>query len=101
MEILLVRGQVRPGSDDAFNAAAKRYNSARESAGLPAYRRMVDTTSGGDGQLVFMCEFADPAEIERADALLETEPTLKQAIAEMYEHLVPGSVTATTLRDVD
>jgi len=101
MEILLVRGQVRPERREAFNDAAARYNGARESAGLPTYRRMIDTSPGADGELVFMCEFSDTAEMDRVDELLETDPVLKQAIAELYEHLVPGSVSTVTLRDVE
>ena len=101
MEMLLVRGVVRPGSHDAFLETSARYNTARQAAGLPAYRRLVDTDAGEDDCLVFMCEFASAAEMERTDHLLETDPALKDAIAAMYEHLVPNSVTATTLRDVD
>jgi len=101
MEILLVRGEVRPGSRDAFLETSARYNDARESAGLPRYRRCTDTTAGGEGPIVFICEFADAADIDRAEHLLESNSALKSAVAAMYEHLVPGSVTATTLRDLD
>src|SRR3954471_1600317 len=101
MEILLVRGVVRPGSHDAFIDASARYNSAREAAGLPVYRRLVETDAGDDDVVVFMTEFASVAEIERAEQMLESEGTLKDAVAVMYQHLVRDSVTATTLRDID
>ena len=96
-----MRGEVRPGSRDAFIAAANVYNDTREAAGLPAYRKLVDTTGGVEGQIVFICEFADGDEMARASQLLDSDAALKDAIAAMYEHLVPGSVTATTLRDLD
>ena len=97
-----MRGEVRPGSRDAFLETSGHYNDARERAGWPRYRRCMDTTAGDDGfVVVFMCEFASSAEMERAEEALETEPALKDAIAAMYEYLVPGSVTATTLRDLD
>ena len=99
--MLLVRGVVRPGSHEAFLETSAHYNDVRQAAGLPAYRRLADTDAGEDDCLVFMCEFASVAEMERADQLLETDPALKDAISAMYEHLVPNSVTATTLRDVD
>src|SRR4051794_27968566 len=102
MEILLVRGEVRSGSRDAFLETSGRYNDARELAGWPRSRRRIDTTAGAGGfAVVFLCEFADAAEMQRVEEALETEPALKDAIAAMYEHLVPGSVTATTLRDLD
>ena len=96
-----MRGEVRPGGRDAFLETSARYNDARESAGLPRYRRCVDTTADGEGPIVFICEFAEAAEIDRAEQLLDSNPALKSAVAAMYEHLAPGSVTATTLRDVD
>jgi len=101
MEILLVRGEIRPGSRDAFLETSGRYNDARESAGLPRYRRCVDTTESGEGPVVFMCEFSDVASMDRAEQMLDADSALKAAIAAMYDHLVPGSVTATTLRDID
>jgi len=102
MEILLVRGEVRPGSRDAFLEMSGRYNDARALAGWPRYRRCMDTAADDDSfVVVFMCEFDDVLHMERAEEALETEPALKDAIAAMYEHLVPGSVTATTLRDLD
>src|SRR3954470_24275973 len=101
MEILLVRGVVRPSSHDAFLEASARYNRAREAAGLPVYRRLVETDAGDDDAVVFICEFASVAEMERAEQMLESEAALKDAVAVMYEYLVRDSVTATTLRDVD
>src|SRR3954452_14881899 len=101
MEILLVRGVVRPGSHDAFIDASARYNSARDAAGLPVYRRLVETDAGDDDVVVFMCEFASVAEMERAEQMLESEAALKDTIAAMYEHLVRDSVSATALREVD
>ena len=96
-----MRGLVRPGSHDAFLEASARYNKAREAAGLPAYRRLVDTDGGDDDVVVFICEFASAAEMERAEQMLESETSLKDAIAAMYEHIVSDSVTAMTLRDID
>src|SRR3954462_8093677 len=101
MEILLVRGLVRPGSHDAFLDASARYKVARSAAGLPTYRRLVDTDTGDDDVVVFMCEFASVAEMERAEHMLESEASLKDAIAVMYEHIVGDSVTAMTLREID
>ena len=71
MEILLVRGEIRPGSRDAFLETSAVYNSARAASGLPKYRRLVETGDGGDGAIVFICEFADVAEMERADVAVE------------------------------
>ena len=101
MEILLVRGVVRPGSHDAFIDASARYNSARDAAGLPVYRRLVETDAGDDDVVVFICEFTSVADIERAEQMLQSQAELKDAVAVMYEHLVRDSVTAMTLRDVD
>jgi hypothetical protein len=101
MEILLVRGVVRPGSHNAFLDVSARYNSARKTAGLPVYRRLTEVNAGDDDVVVFMCEFADAVEIERVEQLLESDAALAEVIAAMYEHLVPDSVTATTLRDID
>src|SRR6476646_390442 len=100
MEMLLVRGVVRPGSHDEFLETSARYNSARGAAGLPVYRRLMDTDAGDDDVVVFICEFADDAEMQRAERMLETDAALLDAIAAMYEHLVPDSVTATRLRDL-
>ena len=96
-----MRGVVRPGSHDAFIDASARYNRARDAAGLPVYRRLVETDSGDDDVVVFICEFTSVAEIERAEQMLQSQAELKDAVAVMYEHLVRDSVTAMTLRDVD
>lgn len=101
METLLVRGAVRRDAYDAFVATSTIYNSARQSAGLPVYRRLVETAVGDDALVVFICEFSDRAEMERADEALETNAELQAAVAAMYEHLVPDSVTASTMRDVE
>ncbi|HMC71459.1 MAG TPA: hypothetical protein VKJ07_20040, partial [Mycobacteriales bacterium] len=84
-------------SHDAFLEVSARYNTARKSAGLPVYRRLADA----DDVIWFMCEFADHAEMERAERMLESDAALVEVIAAMYEHLVPDSVTAMTLRDLD
>lgn len=98
MHVLVVRGTVTAGHSDEFLAAARDYNAARTAAGVPAYRILARTADGGD-EYVFVAEFADDAEIDRVEQLIDAGD-FAEPLAAMYRHLVAGSVTAFRLRDV-
>lgn len=99
MHVLVVRGTVKPGEAAPFLAAADDYNAARVAAGVPAYRRLVHTTSAGDEEYFFVAEFDDAAGIDRAEELIDSG-TFEGPLTQMYEHLVEGSVTAMRLLEV-
>ena len=100
MHVLVVRGTVKPGRSATFLAAAADYNTAREAAGVPAYRILAraDETSGEE-HYVFVAEFADEDGIDRAEELIDAG-TFSDPLNRMYEHLVEGSVTAMRFRDL-
>ena len=100
MHVLVVRGTVKPGESAAFLAAAVDYNTAREAAGVPAYRILARTdAASGEERYVFVAEFADEDGIDQAEELIDAG-TFSDPLNRMYAHLVDGSVSATRLRDL-
>ena len=99
MHVLVVRGTVKPGESAAFLAAAADYNTAREAAGVPAYRILVRTDDAGEEHYVFVAEFDDDAGIDHAEDLIDAG-TFSDPLNRMYAHLVEGSVSAMRLRDL-
>jgi quinol monooxygenase YgiN len=98
MHVLVVRGTVNAGQDKEFLAAARDYNAAREAAGVPAYRQLVRAHDGGE-EYVFVAEFADEAEIDRVEQMIDAGD-FAEPLEAMYRHLVAGSVSVLRLREV-
>jgi|SRR5437764_4756168 len=98
MHVLVVRGTVKAGEAAPFLAAAKDYNAARVAAGVPAYRHLV-RTDNGEQEYVFVVEFADEAEIDRVEQMIDAGD-FAEPLAAMYRHLVADSVSAVRLREV-
>ena len=98
MHLLVVRGTVVAGQSREFLAAAGDYNAARAAAGVPAYRILQRTGNGGE-EYVFVAEFADEADIDRVERMID-EGKFAAPLEAMYRHLVAGTVTSLRLQDV-
>lgn len=96
-----MRGLVRFGHIGEFLEAGRRYNAAREAAELPAYRMLSHSGAGRVNEVFFLAEYDGEQEIEAADARVAADSgEIREALTQMYSHLLDGSVVETRLEEI-